>query len=44
MKRAFSPIPLREGVGGRGEPRPAIAWITPPPNPVPQGAGEKHHP
>ena len=36
------PLPLREGVGGRGA---YFRWPgdvrTPPPNPLPQGEGEK---
>ena len=33
------PLPLREGVGGRGEPARTVPK-TPPPNPLPQGEGE----
>jgi hypothetical protein len=35
------PLPLREGVGGRGAySRVCSAVRTPPPNPLPQGEGE----
>jgi general secretion pathway protein H len=40
------PLPLREGVGGRGSAARDFASVlatTPPPNPLPQGEGEKKH-
>jgi hypothetical protein len=34
------PLPLWEGVRGRGEPWAGLVCTSPPPNPLPQGEGE----
>src|SRR5580704_1311562 len=45
MQSQRRPLPLREGVGGRGpagQESTAIRTATPPPYPLPQGEGESH--
>jgi hypothetical protein len=38
--RKTLPLPLREGVGGRGEAAQVVGFLGAPPNPLPQGEGE----